>query len=243
MNVTLRSWLVLGLIILTLNVYAKENNPSSVNYEIGRGSRTSWARAKLQVKNNSSRIRNWDWFIHPSGDIKFIYQLSKNTTVNMAQEWNVVSLKKLNHMVAFPMIFLTSEHVVDLTMQEQNNLKEYILRGGLILVDDCVWYGRNTFYVSMCKLLKKLFPTVSLISYKKNHNILSYFYKFNRWPHMQGVNTGVTLAYYQNRLIAVLTGSDLHCGWVGAGWFHPYPQKRNMAYKMGINVYLYMMNN
>lgn len=223
---------------LTENVGLSADNPE---YESTRGSRVSWARGKFVVKSKSQRIRNWEWFLYPSADLKFLEHLANNTSINMEQEWNVVSFKRLDQMIAFPQIFLSGEHFVDMHKNEEENLKEYLLRGGMLWVDDCVWRGQNYFYRSMRLKLRKLFPEVVFKSYKRNHPLLTCYYKFNEWVHLQGINTGVTFAYLDNRLIAIMSGSDLHCGWVGAGWFRPYPRKRDLSFMLGINVYVYSM--
>lgn len=236
-------YIILICVLPLLSSLAAENDITKDSYEAFRGSRVSWARGKFIVKSDNSRIRNWEWFLYPSADLKFLEQLCLNTSVNMEQEWNVVSFKRLDHMIAFPQIFLSGEHFIDMHKVEEDNLKEYLLRGGMIWVDDCVWTKQNYFYRSMIAKLKQLFPGLKLRSYKTGHEVLSYFYKFSQWIHFQGINTGITFAYYKGRLIAVLSGSDLHCAWVGAGWFKPFPIKRNQGYRMGINIYLYSMTH
>ncbi len=226
---------------LTENIGPGADSPE---YESTRGSRVSWARGKFIVKSNSRKIRNWEWFLYPSADLKFLEHMANNTSINMLQEWNVVSFKRLDQMIAFPQIFLSGEHFVDMHKDEEANLKEYLLRGGMLWIDDCVWAARyNYFYRSMRIKLRKLFPNIVFKSYRRNHPLLTCYFKFDEWLHLQGVNTGVTFAYLDNRLVAIMSGSDLHCGWVGAGWFKPYPRQRDLSFLLGINVYVYSMCN
>lgn len=232
------------VLILVMAVFAMTRHlDGAEDYESRRGSRVSWARGKYHVHNNSSYIANNDWYMYPSADLKFLEQLIDNTSINMSLEWNVASFKKLDDMCAFPLIFLSSEHFVNMHDDENANLKEYLLRGGMIWLDDCVWKGQNLFYRSMLEKLKKIFPDVVFKSYKRDYPLLTCYYKFDGWLHLQGIDTGITLAYLDGRLIGMLSGSDLHCGWVGAGWFRPFPAKRDAAYRMGINIYVYGMTN
>ena len=245
---------IMGLSILSLLSVNADNTSQSLtprpragvessDYETTRGSRVSWARGKFLVSSRSANIRQWEWFLYPSADLKFIEHLANNSSVNIEQEWNVVSFKRLDQMVAFPMIFLSGEHYVNMGKLEESNLKEYLLRGGMLWIDDCVWKGQNYFYRSMRDKLRKIFPNIVFKSYKRDHQILTCYYKFKNWVHFQGINTGVTFAYLDGRLIAIMSGSDLHCGWVGAGWFKPSPQKRDQSFMLGINVYIYSMCN
>ncbi|UDQ98834.1 DUF4159 domain-containing protein [Lentisphaerota bacterium WC36G] len=236
--------LFLTIVMVQFSVFAEStNNDYRFNaYESKRGSRTSWARGKMKGKSESWDKSKWYWHQFPFADLRFIQYLSAKTSVNMLQDWNVVSLRKLDHMVAFPVIFLQNEHAPDVARIELRNLKEYMLRGGIIWVDDCVYRGGNLYYTGMIKILKILFPEVVLNSYYTDHEILSYYYKYKRWVHWQGINTGLTLAYNKGRLIAVLSGSDIHCAWAGV----EYPATRrykNASFRLGTNIYLYMMNN
>ena len=211
--------------------------------EADRGSRVSWCRLKFPVRGSSSRESAWDWHAHPSGDVKMIQVLRDYTSINLKQEWNVVDIQDLDKMCAFPLIFMHGQRLININRKAENNLKEYVLRGGFLLIDDCV-YNRvapDLFFRSMMRKLIKLFPGVELKRLNPSHNLFKCYFKLHSWPHMQGRNNGIFAAYYKKRLIAFVYSSDLHCGWVDAGWFS-YTNTMN-AYKMGVNLYIYAMNN
>ncbi len=246
--------ILLLMLTLVINLTAANNSLRHTNQHLGlekrqfsesdRGSRVSWCRLKFPVRGSSSRESAWDWHAHPSGDVKMIQALRQYTSINLKQEWNVVDVADLAKMCVFPLIFMHGQRLIDIDKASEANLKEYVLRGGFLLIDDCVYSSRaapDLFYKSMVKKLTKLFPEIELKKLATEHKLFSCYFTLNRWPHCQGRNNGITAAYYKKRLVAFLYSSDLHCGWVDAGWFPAYTTKN--AYRMGINLYIYAMNN
>lgn len=210
--------------------------------ETDRGSRVSWCRLKFPV---SSRSRGeTDWHSHPSGDVKFTEALRHYTSINIKQEWNVADIQDLDKMCAFPVLFIHGQCPISIGSKSENNLKEYVLRGGFLLIDDCKYKNHpiaDQFFLSMKRKLIKILPGIKFKQLKPGHKVYRCNFSLAKWPHMQGKNNGVLAAYYRKRLIAFLYSSDLHCGWVDVGWF-PYSSTLN-AYRMGINLYVYAMNN
>ena len=213
------------------------------DFESGRGSRVSWARLKFPVRGSSSRENQWDWHNHPTGDVKLIDWIRKNTDINMKQEWNIVDISKLDDMCEFPFIFMHGQRIININDTQKSNLREYLLRGGFIFVDDCVYthWEPALFYESMMKLLPELLPETTFKKLDKGHEIFNCYFNVPRWPHMQGRDNGLTAAYYKGRLIALLSSSDLHCGWVDVGWFPQQPT--DLAYKMTVNIYVYVITH
>ena len=210
--------------------------------EADRGSRVSWCRLKFPV--SSITRSHTDWHSHPSGDVKMFQVLREYTSINLKQEWNVADIKDLDKMCAFPIIFIHGQCPINISRQAENNLKEYVLRGGFLLIDDCKFKNHpvpDLFFRSIMKKMIKLFPGIKLKKLTPRHKLFRCYFKLYHWPHMQGRNNGVYGAYYKKRLIAFIYSSDLHCGWVDVGWFS-YKNTQN-AYKMGVNLYVYAMNN
>ena len=212
--------------------------------EADRGSRVSWCRLKFPVRGSSKRESAWDWHAHPSGDVKMIQVLRSYTTINMKQEWNVADVADLKKMCAFPLIFMHGQRLININKKSASNLKEYILRGGFLLIDDCVYdsrLGPDLFFRSMMQKLPELLPGTKIKKLTINHKLFKCYFNLNSWPHIQGRDNGIYAAYYKKRLIALLYSSDLHCAWVDTGWFAS--SKTQNAYRMGVNLYIYAMNN
>jgi len=215
------------------------------DFEAERGSRVSWARLKFPVKGNSRWESAWDWHAHPTGDMRLIDFIRKNTHVNLMADWNVVDVEHLEKMCAFPFIFMHGQRTLNLSELAVRNIKEYLLRGGFLFVDDCVYLKndpyRDMMYQSMRSLLEEQFPGVEIQRVGINHELFNCYYKIRFFPHCQGKDNGISLVKYQGRLIAIITSSDIHCGWVSESWFGERITKE--TYRLGTNIYVYSMLN
>lgn len=211
-------------------------------FENVRGSRISWARLKFPT--TGYRKSTLGWFYHPSGDVIIVDWLRKNTTMNMKLEWNIADIDRLDQMTDFPLIFVSGKGAMDLNARQKANLKEYLLRGGFLFVDDCValfQVKEDLFFDSVIAVLKEILPGIELKSLPVSvHPVFSCYYRIPRWEHLQGVNNGLWGAWYKGRLVALLNSSDLHCGWVG---FHFSRKQREFALRMAANIYIYSMFN
>ena len=132
------------------------------SFENVRGSRISWAR--LKCPTTGYRKSTLGWFYHPSGDVIIVDWLRKNTTMNMKLEWNIADIDRLDQMTDFPLIFVSGKGAMDLNARQKANLKEYLLRGGFLFVDDCValfQVKEDLFFDSVRTLLKEILPELS----------------------------------------------------------------------------------
>ncbi len=210
------------------------------DFESTRGSRISWARLKFPVTG----YRQGDtlgWFYHPSGDVIIVDWLRKNTTMNLMLEWNIADISNLDQMTDFPLLFLSGKGAIDATPPQKENLREYLLRGGFLFVDDCVALRQvkeDLFFDSVRILLKEILPEIEMRRIPLGNEVFNTYYRLPEFVHLQGVNNGLWGAWHQGRLVALLNSSDLHCGWVG---FHFNQRQRQFALRMAANIYVYSM--
>ena len=94
------------------------------DFEIGRGSRVGWARLKFSVmaKTFMGRRSQWDWHHHPSGAVRLMESIREETSINMKEEWNVVSADDLDAMLSFPFIFMHAELPVNLSASQKDKI-------------------------------------------------------------------------------------------------------------------------
>ena len=209
-------------------------------FESGRGSRVEWARLKFNVTGDRSGPLGW--FHHPTGDINLIDFLRNRTDINISYQWNIVAVGNLEHMSQFPLIFASGLGRIVLNKKEKSNIREYLLRGGMLFIDDCVAKPVNgkhdIFFTSFKNVLTSIIPEIEMRKIETSHPIFHCYYDLPSWVHIQGTNNGLWGAWYEDRLVAVLDSSDLHCGWVG---FQFSQDKREFALKMAANIYVYAM--
>lgn len=209
-----------------------------------RGPLAPWARLKFTCRGGDDD----DWNVHPNGDLNLIDVIREHTTANVRKHWNVADVTDLNAMTAFPFLFMHSEMAPELEDADRKNLREYLLRGGFLFAEDCVngkmrsdRSGDEFFRKMQEEEFSKILPEGKLEKLPYDHPVFHCFHHFdNGCPHMQGKEHGLHGLTVKGRVVALLSPSDLHCGWTnGYQWFSP--AKQQQAFQMGTNIYLYAM--
>ncbi len=207
-----------------------------------------WARVKFDVER--SVPDKWD--IHPSGDQFFLSSLKKYTNINVDENWHVADLGNIKEMQKYPFLFMTADGDFSCSRKQLLNLKEYLLRGGFLFAEDCVYQTRgDRFFRGLKAKLEDAFNT-KMVKLPKNHEIYHCFFDLeNGLPYYQGINHGGYGLFLDNRLAVFLSPSDIHCAWTDLDrqlnrrimkrWF-PGKNTRD-AIKMGINIVTYAMTH
>jgi len=208
-----------------------------------KGPIVPWGRLKFTAENGDQE----DWHVHPQGDLNLIDAVRDETSVNLEKKWNVADVADLGSMTQYPFLFMHAELAPVLSDADRQNLREYLLRGGFLFAEDCVHgYGHHGnvdndfFFRAMVEELPKILPEAKLERLPSDHPVFHCLYHFDELPHMQGQRHGLHGLTYNGRVVALLSPSDLHCGWTdGDYWFGA--GKTQQAMQMGTNIYLYAM--
>jgi len=209
-----------------------------------------WGRLRFRGRDMNQGIDADDWGVHPNGDLNLIQHLDENTTVNIASKWNVADVAKLDELQHYPFLFMHAEVPPDFADAERANLREYLLRGGFLFAEDCVIgnarmgrdYRNDFLFRRMAEYeFSKILPEAKLERLPYDHPVFHTVYDFrNGMPHMQGTPHGLHGLILNGRVVALLSPSDLHCGWTnGDNWFGP--GQNRIALQMGANIYAYAM--
>ena len=94
---------------------------------------------RLKYRGDRGHRDKWDtdW---PRSDRNFILQLRKQTNITVSSEEKVVDINS-SELFRYPFGYMLDVRRMKLTNAEARNLREYLLRGGFILVDD--FHGRR----------------------------------------------------------------------------------------------------
>jgi hypothetical protein len=211
-----------------------------------RGPLLPWARLKFPCRGGDTD----DWNVHPNGDLNLIDEIRAKTSLNVEKRWNVAESNRLETMTPFPFIFMHAELAPDLDAQDVANLREYLLRGGFLFAEDCV-NGKlrsdrsgDEFFRRMRNVeFPRILPEARLEKLPNDHLVFRCFYQFpNGLPLMPNRKPyGLHALKLQDRVVALLSATDLHCGWAnGEVWFGR--EKYIESIQMGTNIYLYAMS-
>jgi hypothetical protein len=178
------------------------------------------------------------------GDAILRKRLVQLTNINASQEAVVVKLSDLSNMCRYPFVFATSEGYFDLPRNEQENLKEFLHRGGFVHADDCVFSRQEArFFNDYVKMINKLFPDNEMKKVPNDHELYHCYFDFpNGCPHMQGMRHGGWGLFEKGtgRIMTYVTSGDLHCGWMCCFFGK---QKDEAALRMGINIIIYYLTH
>jgi hypothetical protein len=216
------------------------------------------------------------WNVRPGGDANLLNRLSavircRTKPIIGANNWQpqyategqlngVVTFDSLDQVNKYPFLFMTGENYFQFNDDQKYNLKEYIMRGGFLLMDDCVvGDGGDFFYQSAFRTLEETFGKGAVKRIPNEHEIFHNVYDLGETglptvdyiyrkrpgglPYMHGQNHGARGVFMGERLSVFLSSTDIHCGWcdsLGIEWGRANYEK---AIQMGINIIMYAMSH
>lgn len=183
-----------------------------------------------------------DWYANPTSLpnlIRFTNQ-AINTTIKAKPGTVEPSSPDL---FSYPFVHMTGHGNVVFSDSDINNLRNYLLSGGFLHIDDN--YGLDQY---IRKEIKKIFPNTDLLEIPANHSIFQKPFIFssglpkihehdNKRPQAFGI-------FENNRLVLLYTfETDLGDGWEDAEVNNDPKEVREKALKMGANILNYIFNN
>ncbi len=183
-----------------------------------------------------------DWYANPTSLPNLIRFC--NATINTKIKLKPATVTPGSpEIFSYPYTHITGHGNIVFTIEEENNLRNYLNSGGFLHIDDN--YGMNEY---IQKAIKKLFPTNNLVEIPANHPIFQKPNPFpnglpkihehdNKRPQAFGI-------FIKNRLVLLYTFEcDLGDGWEDAEVNNDPLEVRQKALKMGANILYYIFNN
>ncbi len=144
------------------------------------------------------------WNVRPGGDANLLRELSavircRVKPIKGVRDWDpqwagegqlnaVVTFDEPDEVMKYPFLFMTGENHFTFEDHQKETLKEYILRGGFLLMDDCVVdTGGDFFYQSSYALLGDVFGRGAVKRIPRDHEVFHNVYDLgdSGLPHMQ----------------------------------------------------------
>ncbi|MDT0677347.1 DUF4159 domain-containing protein [Autumnicola musiva] len=183
-----------------------------------------------------------DWYANPTALPNLIKYSNENigTAINTKPETVTPGTTDI---FQYPFVHMTGHGNVFFSKEEAENLRNYLLSGGFIHIDDN--YGMNQY---LPKELKKVFPEKELEELPANHPIFSSSFNFpNGLPkiHEHDNNRPQAFGLFEDsRLILLFTyESDLGDGWENQEIHNDPEEIRLKALRMGANIIKYAFEN
>ncbi len=178
-----------------------------------------------------------DYYANPTSLPNLISYCNKNLNTKISSEVPFVDVGSKD-IFRYPFIHMTGHGNVVFSNAEAENLRNYLLSGGFLHIDDN--YGMDQF---IRVELKKVFPNQELIELPSNHPIFHQKYDFNGLPKIHEHDDKRPQAFgivVEGRLVCLYTfETDLGDGWEDQSVHNDSPEKRMQALQMGANILMY----
>lgn len=135
----------------------------------------------------------------------------------------------------YPFVHMTGHGNVVFSNSERENLRNYLLGGGFLHIDDN--YGMDKF---IRPEISKIFPNMKLVEIPYDHPIFHQSYDFNGLPKIHEHDDKRPQAFgifIEGRLALLYTfESDLGDGWEDPSVHNDTQEKHDQALRMGLNI-------
>lgn len=198
---------------------------------------------------------SWDVDL-PASDRNFIRKLAQATNIPVVRRERIISVGS-PELFNYPFAYILEVGSLSLSSAEAANLREYLLRGGFIMVDD--FHGGAEWH-NFYRQLKKIFPEREPEDIPITHPLFHCFFDINSLVQIPGIRSIFNGRTYERR-----DGYPAYCRGVyddkgrlmmminfntdiGDAWEHAaegfYPRElSDMAYRMGINAVVYALTH
>jgi hypothetical protein len=176
-----------------------------------------------------------DWYANSTSLTNLIKFCNENLNTNLLEDYPTVEVGS-SEIFLYPILHITGHGNVVFSKQEAENLRNYLLGGGFLHIDDN--YGMDKY---IREEMLKVFPELQWVELPYSHEIYHQKYDFpNGLPkiheHDNKTPQGLGL-FYENRLICFYSFEcDLGDGWEDEGVHNDSYENRLRALKMGANI-------
>ncbi|WP_108808791.1 DUF4159 domain-containing protein [Aquimarina spinulae] len=183
-----------------------------------------------------------DWYSNPTAIPNLITFCNQNINTAIPVKPKTVKPESVD-IFQYPYVHMTGHGNVFFTDVDAQNLRNYLLSGGFLHIDDN--YGMEPY---IRKELIKVFPDNELVELPVTHPIFSSKYNFPQGlPKIHehdGKRPQALGIIHENRLILLFTfESDLGDGWENPEVHNDPEEVRSKALKMGANIIKYAFEN
>jgi hypothetical protein len=203
-----------------------------------------------------------DWDVDfPDSDLNFPYRLQQLTALETNPQSRLLSILDPD-LRNYPFTYIVEPGVMQLTDQEAQALRAYLLDGGCLMLDD---FWGDAEWANVYENLKRIFPDREPQELELDHPIFHSVFDLSEKPQIPSISIamenrhtgqfwekgGIGAHYYGifddkgRMMVIVCRNTDLGDGWEEEGvdpwYFEEFSKKR--AYPMGINIIFYLLTN
>lgn len=182
-----------------------------------------------------------DWYANRTALPNLISFCNKNLGTNFDKDEEIVEAGSTD-IFNYPFVYLTGHGNIVFSDQEAENLRNYLMGGGFLHIDDN--YGLDKFIRPQ---MKRVFPELDFVELPVNHILYNQKFKFPaglpKIHEHDGKRPQGLALIYKGRIVCYYTFEcDLGNGWEDAGTYAGDSEEaRQKALKMGSNLIQYAL--
>ncbi len=189
---------------------------------------------------------NWDDGMGKTGaDKNFMKEFQKVSTLKKVRKYG--ESHPISHLALYPedgfppFVFLTGDGPLrDISLSDIKALRDYCMRGGMLIVDA----GSASFDRSFRDLMKKVFPGQKLLDVPDDDILYNTPFNFPNgapqfWSH--GGRRGLGIKHKYRWLVYYHPG-DMNDAWKSKNYADIKPEMKRNAFNLGINLVFYAFN-
>ncbi|MCG9126464.1 DUF4159 domain-containing protein [Candidatus Poribacteria bacterium] len=205
--------------------------------------------------HGSYRYRSLWHIDYPAAERNLLIQLRKHTDIKVSPIEKVIEVGDQN-LFDYPFAYIAELSRLNLSKKEAENLREYLLRGGFIMMDD--FHGTEQ-WKRFYKQYKKIFPNRQPIDIPLTHPLFNCFFKIDKLMQIPAPAAYLSGRMYEKdgrhvkckgvyddkgRLMMMINfNTDIGDAWQNANETYYPHELSNMAFKMGINTIVYALTH
>ena len=179
-----------------------------------------------------------DWYANPTSLTNLINFCNKELNTTLSSNYSTIEVGS-SEIFLYPYVHITGHGNVVFSEQEIANLRNYLIAGGFLHIDDN--YGLRKFIEPQ---MKKVFPELEFVEIPFSHPIYNQKFSFpNGLPKIHEHDNKSPKGYglfWEGRLVCFFSyESDLGDGWEDEDVHNDSPQTRLNALQMGANLIQY----
>ncbi len=183
-----------------------------------------------------------DWYANPTSLPNLVKFANISLGTNISEEIATIDAGS-PEIINYPFVHMTGHGNVVFSDQEISNLRQYLLAGGFLHIDDN--YGMDKYIRPQ---LKRIFPELDLIELPFDYPIYHQKFNFpNGLPKIHEHDSEAPQGYgliHEGRLILFYTFEcDLGDGWEDPAVHHDSESTRQKALQMGANILQYIFTS
>jgi hypothetical protein len=183
-----------------------------------------------------------DWYANPSSVPNLLKFAREQTALDLPDQPDLVSLDD-KRLMDYAILFATGHGRIAFTPAEAARLRDYLLHGGFLHVDDN--YGLDE---SFRPALKTVFPDRKLTELPFSHPLYHCVFDFpGGLPKIHEHHGGPPHGYgllHENRVVLFYSyNTDLSDGWESPEVHQDPPERRLAALRMGVNILVYALTH